>query len=95
MKGEHPCATSIKSLKLHDPKSQNNSLQTILAQLDGFLSRLSNGTENGSTTSPVLNLTINITVNAPYASGGGAIASIGPVKTEHTNNTIKDRRYLD
>ena len=52
---------------------QKNSLRAILASLDGFLSRYTNGSSGGFTCSPV-NITVNIVINAPQ--GGGARAEV-------------------
>ena len=60
---------SIKSLKptVLPPQSPNS---TSLDEIIGFLSKLSNLTASGTTTSHGPQIVINITINAP--SGGGA-----------------------
>jgi hypothetical protein len=49
-----------------------------LDQVAGCLSKLSTGKANGTTTSPVINLTVNITIHAPTANGGGASVTYRP-----------------
>ena len=70
------CSMNIEYSKHLPLKHLNNSLQEILGQLAGFLSQLSSGRENGSITSPVSSLTVNITIIAPTASGGGATVNL-------------------
>lgn len=65
------CGTNIGSWRHQNLKQANGSLRTILDQMDGFLSKWSNGTGNGFTTSPAPNLTVNINIIAPTAGGGG------------------------
>ena len=77
-KEEDRCGTNIELSLPNTPQHLRSSLQEILAQVVGGLSKFSSGGGNGTTISPVINLKVKIVVHAPSALGGGATVNYRP-----------------